>query len=96
MNNSDRLPEVSAFAKRILAYWVENPDAKDTLEGIADWWVRYQEFRYWRPRVKPALAELVQKKFILETPGRDSEMYYELNKEVETEIRLIVKSGRKK
>jgi hypothetical protein len=89
-------PKVSVFAKRILSYWIENPHGKDTLDGIADWWVRYQEFRYWRPRVKDALSELVDKKLVLEKQGRDSQIYYELNRKLEAEIRRIVGSSRRK
>ena len=35
------------------------PTAKDTLDGIADWWVRYQEFRCWRPKIERALPERI-------------------------------------
>jgi len=88
--------KVSVLAKRILAYWVENPNAKDTLDGIADWWVRYQEFRFWRPRVKQALSELVKNNLVLEKRGRDSQLFYELNRKLNAEVHRIVANRRKK
>ena len=51
--------KVSVIAKKILSYWVENPRASDTVDGIAVWWVQYKEFERWKPQVEKALSELV-------------------------------------
>ncbi len=87
---------MSVVAKKILAYWVDNPHAKDTVDGIADWWVRYREFEYWRPRIKEALAELVERKLVLEKEGRDSQVYYELNRKCATSITRMIGRDRGK
>jgi hypothetical protein len=35
----DQLSEVKEMISRILEYLIENPEAKDTLDGIERWWV---------------------------------------------------------
>jgi hypothetical protein len=85
LESPERTQKLSAFARTLLTYWVENPRAKDTLDGIAGWWVRYQEFRFWRPLVQQALSELVDTELILENDGR-----YELNPEAQHTIRGLI------
>jgi hypothetical protein len=99
LDYGDRPLKLSVFAKKILSYWLENPNAKDTSDGIADWWVRYQEFRHWRPRVKKALAELVEMKLVLKKKGqkgRGSQVYYELNRQFEADIPRIIGRAQRK
>ncbi len=43
----------------ILRYWIEHPEAKDTISGIADWWISKKEKRWSRKDVQAAIDELV-------------------------------------
>jgi hypothetical protein len=41
----DELRASDHLARMILGYLAEHPQAMDTVEGIAEWWVRRQEVR---------------------------------------------------
>ena len=96
MRQPSRPTKVSVIAKKILSYWVEKPQASDTVDGIAVWWVQYKEFERWKPQVEKALSELVKKKLVLKKAAATSGVTYELNPEMESEVQRIVKDGAKK
>lgn len=52
--------EIIAVAQLIIEYLRNNPDAKDTVEGIAKWWVRKDE-----NLVAYALEYLVERKRVM-------------------------------
>ena len=66
-------------AHKILAYLLKNPDAKDTLEGIANWWLLQQDIQRNVVLVKKAVERLITKGFILAGHGNDLQTYYYLN-----------------
>jgi hypothetical protein len=59
--------------KDILDYFQKNPDALDTLEGIATWWLLN---RYPTQEVQAALCELVAAGLVVERRGRNKQTYY--------------------
>ena len=81
-------PEI---AYEILAYLVEHPDAHDTLDGIVQWWLPEQEFRYRVALVKEAIGKLLKGGWVTAHKGQDSRTYYRINEEKRTEIELILK-----
>ena len=83
--------EKSKIAYEILAYLAKNPDAQDTVEGIAEWWLLAQEIERQVLKVKEALAALVAKDLIVERKGKDSRIYYRLNKRRTKEIFELLK-----
>jgi hypothetical protein len=50
---------VKSIAKDISAYYRENPNAGDTVEGIASWWITSQRLKDSKNMVKNALEYLV-------------------------------------
>jgi hypothetical protein len=63
MQNERRSPgdeplSESELAEAILAYLTEHPEAMDTLEGIAEWWLLRQMARVEVPRVARVLGRL--------------------------------------
>src|SRR5262249_53633040 len=86
---------VSVLAKRILSYWLENPGASDTVDGIAVWWVQYKEFEHSKPRIEHALAELVNKGLVLQKCNPTSQDTYALNPAVKRQVRRIVKGQKR-
>lgn len=82
------------MAYDILAYLAENPDAQDTLGGIAEWWLLQQRIKHETVKVKSALAELVAKNLVVERKGMDSRTYYRINRSRLKEIREML--GRKR
>lgn len=49
------------LASRVLSYLEKNPDAGDTLEGIATWWLEQQRINQVVEEVAEALEYLIQK-----------------------------------
>jgi DNA-binding MarR family transcriptional regulator len=62
----------------ILAYLSDTPDAGDTLEGIAEWWLLTQRIKFEMRTVSAAVASLVAEGLIVERKGRDSRSIYKI------------------
>jgi hypothetical protein len=88
----ERKDDTQETAHKILAYLMANPDAKDTLEGILDWWLLQQDLQRNIALVRKALDELLDKKFLLERKGTDKQKYYQVNHEKLTEIATLIKN----
>lgn len=71
---------------------MDNPEAKDTIEGIVEWWLLQQEIKWWTAEVNQALAELVSKQFVLAQKGKDLRTRYEVNPRKLDEIRMQLRS----
>jgi hypothetical protein len=67
------------MAEDILNYLLDHPEAKDTLDGIARWWILEQRVKREMEEVKAALADLTQKGWLLERRGADTLVHYRLN-----------------
>ena len=80
----------AAVARRILAYLIENPDARDTLPGIVEWWILEQEIKAQTTVVKEALTDLVARELIKELTGKDSQTHYQINYYKLKEVSAIV------
>jgi predicted transcriptional regulator len=77
----------------ILSYLVNHPDALDTLEGVAEWWVFAEKIRRGTLQVEQALAELVSKGLVIERKGRDGRSHYRVNRRKLREISSILKQS---
>ncbi len=60
----------------ILAYMAEHPDAQDTTEGIAEWWLSERPARPNAARVEEALAELVSLGLVVASRREGARTYY--------------------
>ena len=56
-----RLRRVEALSRQILDYLQKHPEASDTLEGIATWWLEQQRIEHLVEEVAEALELLVKK-----------------------------------
>lgn len=59
MNLPIVITDKSQIKKEILAYFEENPEAKDSLEGIRDWWMLNRKIEIIGKVVEDALYDLV-------------------------------------
>ena len=81
------------IAREILAYLADHPDAHDTLDGIVQWWLPEQEFKYRVALVNEAIAELLQDGWVTARKGQDSRTYYRINEEKRNEVKRLFNQG---
>jgi hypothetical protein len=72
--------EKSHIARNVLAYLSGHRDARDTLEGIVEWWLVEQRIVEQTAVVKDVLDELVADGLLLESKGADSRTFYYVNR----------------
>lgn len=70
-----------SIRRDILAYLARNPEAGDTLDGIADWWLRLQRIVDVKSDVKEVVDQLVSEKLILAHQAPDGRVHYRANPE---------------
>ena len=75
----------------ILAYCVEHPDAKDTVEGIFNWWFRGSEARWRSDEVETSLEALTAQGWLTRRSMRRAEVIYGVNKEKIAEIEAFLR-----
>ena len=83
--------EEQEMARAILRYLQAHPEAKDTLDGIAQWWL----LREWTERkiakVERAVSFLLSRNLIFETRTEGLQPYYGLNTQRREDIANILK-----
>lgn len=79
------------IAHSVLSYLVEHSAAKDTFEGIVEWWLLEQKIKRDMIEVKAVLDDLAAKKLILEHKTSDKRIYYRVNRRKEKEILALLK-----
>jgi hypothetical protein len=90
VNNARQSSEVSRVLFDILAYLNDNPDAEDTIEGIAQWWLLEQRIRQQIPVVEKALFELVESGLILAQGGSNGRTRYRINRRKQKQIKAFL------
>jgi hypothetical protein len=81
----------SQITRAILEYLSKNPNAQDTLLGIAQWWLPEEHIKTNITTLKNALNELVLKELILQSKGKDSQLHYRVNKRKLRQIAAMLK-----
>jgi hypothetical protein len=66
-------------AEHILRYLQAHPEAKDTLEGIAEWWLAEDKISHVVEQVSEAVAWLVENGYLVERPVVGAKTIYEVN-----------------
>lgn len=94
MNRDLHTSRKSQIEYEIVAYLVEHPEARDTLEGIVEWWFLEQEIKFQLTHVKETLAGLITRGLVCEKIGRDSRIHYSLNQGKYEEIQKLLNRKR--
>jgi hypothetical protein len=71
--------EKTQVTREILAYLAEHPDAADTLEGIAEWWLLEQQIKCSMTHVQGAVDELVADGLLIKRSSEGLPAYFCLN-----------------
>jgi len=78
----------------LLGYLYSHPDAKDTAEGIANWWLRAGGAIVNETDVKEALNDLVATGWLTATGSLSSHRIYGLNPLRKTELQQLLESSK--
>ena len=65
-----------AAVQELTAYWLQHPNASDTLEGISLWWLSAPSFS--APMVEQALMWLVERGVVIARRAADGRVRYRL------------------
>ncbi len=63
------------MAAEILSYLKEHPEASDTFEGIAEWWIMRQRVRVEVETLKKVLCQLTEGGLLEEFGKKDNPQY---------------------
>jgi len=72
---SERQRHESKVAQAILSYLAEHPQAMDTLDGIAEWWLIRQQIRVEIEAVAGAIRQLIEQGLLVEIQSGDTRCY---------------------
>lgn len=67
------------IAQKILSYLLKHPQSKDTLEGIAQWWLEKECIEESVDMVDRGLSLLCSQGLVVEEKGVATSPYYRLN-----------------
>jgi len=83
----------SHISFEILDYLVEHPDAQDTADGIAQWWILERCVKRHAPLVNEAIEYLVEKGLIVGRKAKDSKIHYKINRRKAREVAELLKQS---
>lgn len=66
--------------KEILRYLLQHPEAQDTVEGIAQWWLLERRIERHTRRLRAVVEELTAEGLLVERTGLDQRSLYRLNR----------------
>jgi hypothetical protein len=89
------LHRVPRPAREILSYFLRNPAAADSLEGIARWRLLEQAIQRTIVETEEALRWLVGEGFLIEVEQPRSRRLFRLNPEKHQAAGALLKAGRK-
>jgi DNA-binding transcriptional ArsR family regulator len=70
----------------ILRYLSKNPNAKDTIQGIAEWWILNERIDQTIDEIDKALDYLVSENLIRKRNYQGQNTYYEINNQKKDKI----------
>jgi hypothetical protein len=90
---SEEPAEVWHIVREILRYLEHHPDAKDTLSGIAQWWLQRQEDMRRHRDIERAVVWLCTHGLILETRRPGVPPYYQRNPQQSAAIAKLLEES---
>ncbi|RPI70484.1 MAG: hypothetical protein EHM45_24825 [Desulfobacteraceae bacterium] len=86
----------SGLLTDILRYLIAHPEARDTIEGIAHWWLLEQNIQEQLTRIQSVLDDLVAMGLIVEKAGADRRPSYQINAARVEEIKRFLQQEKTK
>jgi len=75
----------------LLNYLVKQPAAKDTMQGIGEWWILKEQVSSGVERIGIVLESLVERGFVIVKEYQGQEKYYQINMDRISEIEEFLK-----
>ena len=91
MTEQDRAIRAGEIARAVLRYLKAHPQAKDTLEGIARWWLERERSERLFQEVESAVTLLLADDLVLETQRHGMPPYYQINPSRRETITKMIK-----
>ncbi|NKE72894.1 hypothetical protein [Candidatus Manganitrophus noduliformans] len=88
--NQDDTGSRQVIIRDLFRYLVANPDAKDTIEGVLQWWLLKGGTALGVREVQEAVDFLVSKEWLIEREATPSKKIYGMNKSRIKEIRAFI------
>ena len=79
---------------RILSYLADHPEASDTAEGIAQWWLLERRIDEELREVRAALTELMASRLVVESQPAGSGPRYRMNPERSEQVAALLGRSR--
>ncbi len=95
MKSDESTAEIADLGAEILSYLVQHPHARDTCEGIVEWWFLEQGIQRAEREVRRALRALVGNGMLLASRPGGSPIQYRLNRDRLPQIRAQLASRRR-
>jgi hypothetical protein len=76
--------------RHILQYWLVHPEAKDTLQGILQWWLPGDRAEQGAEAVQAALEALVAQRWVTRRQTLPAPAFYGLNQDKREEIQAFL------
>ena len=93
MSEYEPSPEVLTVALLILRYLLENPEAKDSIEGARNWWLPPHYRERAQEEIEGAIALLIGKGFLCHRRTATSADVYWLNRAAYRQIEAFLKTS---
>jgi hypothetical protein len=81
------------LADEVLDYLVRHPEAQDTVEGIAEWWLLERRVATVVAEVEAVLCDLVGRDLLVAKRSGDGRTYYRLNRGKERQVRRALRKS---
>ena len=94
MGRPDQSPTSNRVVWLLLRYLCSHPDAKDTAEGIENWWLRTNGNTVDRMGVREALNDLVARDWLTRRGSMSGHQIYGLNPVRRTELQQLFDSSK--
>jgi hypothetical protein len=79
-----------SMAKMILSYLIKNPEAKDTIQGIAKWWLLNEKIDQTLNNILNAMNFLTIQNLVHENNFRNDCISYQINEDELDRIRDLI------
>ena len=93
-DESNDTEDLSEFVEEILRYVVAHPGAKDTVNGIQNWWLPRRISEEGKGKIAKSLKLLVAKGWLIARCPPQSETIYSLNENSLQEINHFLNEGK--